>query len=148
MTALRQLPDFARADWYSDPTDHRCPHDAWLELIELSEPAEGEKKEKRKTAITIRLLGAYHDGHIVFHYADVSSFAVGSPSSDRGLGDWLEDRYSPTPGGSLRHEITWCFGADSKSFWVIEAGSIRYEWISKNGDPVGTDNDRAAPDRV
>lgn len=148
MTAPRQLPDFAQADWYSDPTDHRCPHDAWLESIKISEPTEGERKGKRKTAITIRLLGAYHDGHIVFRYADIGSFAIGSPSSDRGLGDWLEDRYSVTSLGSLRHEITWCFGTDAKSFWFIEAGSISYEWIPKKGDPGGTDNFGASPLRV
>ena len=148
MTALRQLPEFARADWYSNPTDHRCPHDAWLESIEVSEPSKGGRREKRKTAITIRLLGAYHDGHIVFRYSDVSGFAIGSPSSGRGLGDWLEDRYSVPSIGSLRHDITWCLGPDSKSFWFIEAGSITYEWIPKKGDPVGTDNDRAAPVRV
>ncbi len=124
MTAPRQLPDFARADWYSDATDHRCPHDAWLESVELSETTEGERRETRKTAITVRLLGAYHDGHIFFRYSDVSSFAIGSPSSGRGLGDWLEDRYSLSAVDSLRHEITWCLGPDSKSFWYLEAGRI------------------------
>lgn len=148
MTAPRQLPDFAQADWYSDPTDHRCPHDAWLESVDVSGVAEGERREKRKTAITIRLLGSYHDGHIAFRYSDVSSFAVGSPSSDRGLGDWLEDHYSFTSVGSLRHKITWCFGPDSKSFWFIEARSISYEWIPRQGDPVGVGNSGDAPHRV
>jgi hypothetical protein len=119
-----------------------------LESVEVSEPAEGERREMRKTAITVRLLGAYQDGHIVFRYSDVSSFAIGSPSSGRGLGDWLEDRYSFTSVGSLRHEITWCLGPNSKSFWFIEAGSISYDWIPKKGDPVGTDNSGAAPRRV
>lgn len=148
MTALRQLPEFAQAAWYADPTDHRCPHDAWLEAVEISEPAEGERKEKRKTAITVRLLGAYHDGYIILRYAGVSGFAIGSSSAGRSLGDWLEDRFSLTSGALLRHEITWCFGPDSKSLWFIESESVSYEWIPKKGDPVGTDNSGAAPLRV
>ena len=148
MTALRQLPEFAKAAWYSDPTDHRCPHDAWLEAIEISEPAEGERKEKRKTAIAVRLLNAYHDGYIILRYAGVRGFSIGSSSAGRGLDDWLEDRFSLTSAALFRHEITWCFGPDAKSLWFIESESVSYEWIPKMGDPVGTDNSGAAPRRV
>lgn len=31
----------ALSGWYFDPSDHRCPHDAWLEGITISEPAVG-----------------------------------------------------------------------------------------------------------
>jgi hypothetical protein len=54
------LPEFVNANWYSDHMDHRCPHDGWLQALLVEELAEGERKEKRKTAITVKLLGAYH----------------------------------------------------------------------------------------
>lgn len=129
MTAMRPLPDFALADWYSDPTDHRSPHDAWLESIEIAELAEGERQEKRTTAITLRLLGAYHDGHIVLRYTDVTHYSVSADTRGQGLGDWLEDRFSVTPSGALRHEITWCLGPEAKTAWFIEARDVSFEWI-------------------
>jgi hypothetical protein len=33
------------SDWYFDFTDHRCPHDAWLETLILSEPSTGDRRE-------------------------------------------------------------------------------------------------------
>ena len=128
MSSQRQLPDFATAAWYRDPSDHRCPHDAWLEAIEISEPATGERKEKRRTAITIRLLGAYHDGEIVYRYSGVSSYAIGGAASKDGIGDWLRDEVSVCDVGLLRHRITWCIGPATESAWEIVAEGISYEW--------------------
>jgi hypothetical protein len=54
----------ASSDWYFLPSEHRCPHDAWLESIIISEPSTGERHELRSASIRIRLLGAYHDGFI------------------------------------------------------------------------------------
>lgn len=103
MLTNRKLPEFASSDWYTDPTDHRCPHDAWLETLEIREPAEGERKEKRQTAITVRLLGAYHDGHIVFRYAGVGRYSIASDSCERGLGDWSRDELLYSSEGLLVH---------------------------------------------
>lgn len=134
MIAQPQLPEFATAAWYSDPSDHRCPHDAWLEALEISEPAEGERKEKRQTAITMRLLGAYHDGHIVFRYRGVKKHSVASASCERGLGDWLRDELSRGPEGLVVHRISWSgFGSGEESQWSIEAESVSYEWIPQKG---------------
>jgi hypothetical protein len=131
MLAQPQLPEFATAPWYSDPSDHRCPHDAWLEALAISEPAEGERKEQRQTAITVRLLGAYHDGHIVFRYHRVKKHSIVSSSCERGLGDWLQDEFSHSSAGLVVHRITWAgFGPEEQSHWSIEAG-ISYEWIPK-----------------
>ena len=132
MIAQRQLPEFVTAGWYSDPSDHRCPHDAWLETLEVQELADGERKERRKTAITVRLLGAYHDGHIVFRYAGVKRYEIGS-SCAHGLGDWIRDAIVVSADGFLSHQITWCFGPDAKSAWLIEAEEVSYEWLPKNG---------------
>ena len=134
MSCQRQLPDFATAAWYRDPSDHRCPHDAWLEAIEISEPATGERKEKRQTAITIRLLGAYHDGEIIFRYSGVSSYVVASIASKDGIGDWLRDEFSVCDAGTLRHRITWCSGLATESSWEILAEGISYEWKTRQAN--------------
>lgn len=134
MLTQRKLPEFASADWYLDPSDHRCPHDAWLETLEISEPAEGERKEKRQTAITVRLLGAYHDGHIVFRYVGVRKYSVASGSCEHGLGDWLRDELSLSSEGLMVHRIVWAgFGPEEESQWSIEADGVSYEWIPKKG---------------
>jgi hypothetical protein len=127
MIDQRQLPSFATADWYSNPSDHRCPHDAWLDALEISEPAEGSRKEKRKTAIVARLFGAYHDGSIVIRYSDVKSFSTSCEASERGFGDWMEDAFEVS-GDALVHRVTWQRGS-----WTIAAAEISYEWIPKTG---------------
>jgi hypothetical protein len=133
MLAQQQLPEFVTSEWYPDPSDHRCPHDAWLETMEIRELAEGERGEIRTTTIAIRLLGAYHDGHIVFRYSGVTRYSLASDDSRRGMGDWLEDRFSISADGNLRHDITWCFGPSTKSAWFVEAEGVSYEWIPKKG---------------
>jgi len=62
--------------WYFDPSEHKCPHDAWLETFTMEEPAEGERHEVRKVSIRIVLLTAYHDGYIGFSYDGVASYSL------------------------------------------------------------------------
>ncbi len=132
MLGKKQVPEFAVAAWYSDPKDHRCPHDAWLESLELTKPAAGTRQEPRKTSITITLLGAYHDGHILFRYSGVSNYELASESCGRGIGDWLRDELSMVSSGLLRHHITWCVGPTQESHWLIEAEDISYEWLPQS----------------
>ena len=136
MLSQPQLPEFAAASWYSDPSDHRCPHDAWLETLEISAPAEDERKEKRQTAITVRLLGAYHDGHIVFRYVGAKKYSMASGSCERGLDDWLRDELSHSSEGLLVHRIVWAgFGPEEESQWSIEAESVSYQWLLQRANP-------------
>jgi hypothetical protein len=58
----------ATSDWYFGFSDPRGPHDAWLEAVEVAEPAEGDRKQFRTVSIRIRLLGSYHDGWIELVY--------------------------------------------------------------------------------
>ena len=132
MTTTRQLPAYTSEAWYSDPSDHRCPHDAWLEAIEISEPAQGQRNEQRQTTITMRLFGAYHDGHIVLRYLGVQAFSLVNKSSVRGLGDWLKDEFSIC-NDLIAHQITWSgFGPKGESQWIIKAEEISYEWIPQS----------------
>jgi hypothetical protein len=120
------------AMWYQNPSDHRCPHDAWLEQIIISEPAEGERKEKRQTSVRIRLFGAYHDGFIEFFYPRVFGYTLDTPSSTRGLGDWRYDEFRVSPAGHLLHEIEWAgFPGKEGSRWIIESSDVEFLWIPK-----------------
>jgi hypothetical protein len=121
-----KIPEFAATDWYSDPRYHRCPHDAWLEILEVKEIGEGERQERRSTAIVIKLLGAYHDSHIVLRYTGVRRFACGGGEGPGGVGDWLQDEFTTNAAGLLEHRITW---ANAKSEWFIEMENVSYEWI-------------------
>src|SRR5690349_10494077 len=85
---LRECTAF---DWYKFSTDHRCPHDAWVESIAISEPSSGERHQKRGLEISIRLLGAYHDGIIEFTYKGVHNYSMQAMRDAAGHGDWLED---------------------------------------------------------
>src|SRR5437762_14366282 len=74
----RRRPDFPRgayslatSDWYYDGDDHRCPHDAWLESVRLSEPAMGWRQGIRTVGMQIGLRGSYHDGPIELRYRGV-----------------------------------------------------------------------------
>ncbi|PYO57011.1 MAG: hypothetical protein DMD83_11450, partial [Candidatus Rokuibacteriota bacterium] len=63
--------ELATSTWYYDPRDHRCPHDGWLEEVIVSETGSGERAEVRAVSMRVRLLGAYHDGHIELSYPRV-----------------------------------------------------------------------------
>ena len=54
----------ATSDWYFNFTDHRCPHDAWLETFSLSEASSANGGKQRSLSVNVRLLGAYHDGYM------------------------------------------------------------------------------------
>ena len=117
-------PEFAQEDWYWDPTDHSCPHDAWLNRMEISEPASGSRNEIRVTQIVVELLGAYHDGIIRLTYANVLRHLLSAQNSSGGLGDWLSDDFTSGPDNIWTHRIVW-----ERGLWCIEAGAIRYDWI-------------------
>ena len=122
----------ASSDWYFDPRDHRCPHDAWLEGITISEPATGDRSEKRITEIRVRLLGAYHDGFIELFYPCVLRYSLSASSSARGIGDWLYDEFRVAPSGHLIHEIEWAgFPREEGSRWIIEASDMAFQGIPK-----------------
>jgi hypothetical protein len=133
---MASLPSFVRENWYLNPRDHRCPHDAWLEAVEVYEPAEGARREARRSSIKITLLGAYHDGHIILRYVGVSNYSLAGSRCERGHGDWLADKLEQGVDGRLIHEIIWRgleIGTESR--WRIEAEDVTYEWIPQAATP-------------
>lgn len=121
----------ATAEWYQNPSDHRCPHDGWLENLVLSETVDIAKK--RATAIRARLLAAYEDGYIEFFYPQVFAYKLDGPSCAGGLGDWLYDEFRLSPNGNVIHEIEWGGLLNGKpARWIIEASDVQFHWISQS----------------
>ena len=119
--------ELASSDWYFDPRDHRCPHDAWLESFKIIEPSTGERREARETSIRIRLLGAYHDLALEFTYTKVCRYSISSTACGRGLGDWTYDEFTVDKSGYVVHEIEWGgFPGESGSRFLICAVDIQF----------------------
>ena len=117
----------AQSDWYYGFSDHRAPHDAWLESARFEEPASGERKEARCLSLRLRLLGAYHDQWLEFFYPKVFAYELGSGDSTAGHGDWLYDEFRLSPKGNLLHEIEWAgTAATGGSRWLIEASDVEF----------------------
>jgi len=117
----------ATSGWYHDAADHRCPHDAWLESVEIREPACGARREVRSMAMRVRLLGAFHGGHIELHYLPVHGYRLdffpGAGSHrDRGY-----DEFTVNRAGRLIHTGEW-FGAGETAVWRIEASDVELTW--------------------
>jgi hypothetical protein len=117
----------ATSDWYYNPEDHRCPHDAWLEELGITEPAEGPRHENRTVAIQVRLLGAYHDGHIEMRYPTVFRYELALGSGRQGHGDWRYDEFRLSEEGHILHEIEWA-RLDHTARWLIEASDVEFVW--------------------
>lgn len=121
----------ASSKWYFEPSEHRCPHDAWLESVMIAEAGTGGRAEVRHTTVQVRLLAAYHDGFIQLFYSRVFGYSFQRPSCLRGVGDWRFDEFRLSDNGHLIHEIEWSGAPGEKSTrWVIEALDVEYKWLS------------------
>jgi hypothetical protein len=128
--------ELATSDWFYNPSDHRAPHDAWLDTFQISETPE-HKAHQRPCSISLRLLGACRDGHIEITYPKVFSYSLLSflPGKVMSHGDWRYDEFRLSERGYLIHEIEWrgAPGTQRKSFsWIIEADDIDFRWIPTN----------------
>jgi hypothetical protein len=121
---------YASAEWHYDYDDHRSPHDSWLESVVVSEPSSGARSEIRKVEITITLLGAYHDGHLILRYQDVARYELEmapTPKSHmNGHGDLVVDEVLwSEETGLVSHELLF----DERGRWRIEARDIEWRWV-------------------
>jgi hypothetical protein len=134
LTWQKRLPPkalaFALADWHYDHSDHRCPHDSWLEDLRIEEGPGASPVHERTIRIVILLLGAYHDGQLRVVYDNVFSYALDfappkTRATSRSHGDWLIDEIrSEGHRGRATHEIHWANGGE----WIIEAAEIEAIW--------------------
>lgn len=123
----------AQSDWYYGFSDHRAPHDAWLEWVQFEEPTSGERNQVRHLSLRLRLLGAYHDQWLEFFYPRVFAYEMSNADSNTGHGDWLYDEFRLSPTGHLLHEIEWAGKAASDgSRWLIEASDVEFSVHERN----------------
>jgi hypothetical protein len=127
--------EFAKADWHYDPMNHKCPHDSWLESLEIKESSVDGNVRVRSNSINVVLLGAYHDGKISIKYNDVVNYSfernVAAADSNpngffkNGHGDWLIDEFSISDDGFIVHYIEFSNGVN----WEIHFQDFKFEWI-------------------
>jgi hypothetical protein len=123
----RSAYSLATSAWYYNADDHRCPHDAWLEEVVLSETASGARHEERSTTLRIRLLSAHHDGHIELSYPKVLRYRLELDPAVAGHRDWRYDEFRLTEDGNVLHEIEW-WSTSAIGHWVIEASDVEFAW--------------------
>jgi hypothetical protein len=116
--------ELAISPWYFDFQDHRCPHDAWLDKLQVSESPMSDRK--RSVSARITLIGAYHDLVLEFHYPVVSKYRCDIPDSLGGHRDWLYDEFRLSDSGDVVHEIEWR-GPSQAGSWVIEASDVLFQ---------------------
>jgi hypothetical protein len=121
----------ATSNWYFDFNDHRCPHDAWLETLDLRELPSGERGGERSLSLTVRFLGAYHDGLIELRYPRVFAYRLNIDHGAAGHRDWRYDELRVSEHGNLVHEIEWA-GAGDVGVWIIEASDLEFRWIQED----------------
>jgi len=116
--------EFATAEWHYNFSDHKAPHDGWLEELIIREPASGERRQHRLLDIFIRLFATYHDGYIELTYKNVRSYSFEKQAASfLGHKDWLYDEIRLSENGFVLHEIDWVNGE-----WLIECEDVFYEW--------------------
>ena len=98
-----------------------------LKSVLFNEPSCGERSEDRTVAIRVRLLGAYHDGHIELVYPHVFQYNLYLQDAAHGHRDWRYDEFRLSGAGHLVHEIEWS-GPANVGRWLIEASDFIYTW--------------------
>lgn len=123
--------ELASPSWRFDFTDHRCLHDSWVEKVSIDERSSQRSTERRSVEITIRLLGAFHDGYTTLRYEGVTAYQIflnrmpndGRPAAPvAGHGDWMVDELRLDDAGAVVHEIL-LSNADT---WQITCEMVRY----------------------
>lgn len=92
---------YAEAPWHYDFHHRRCPHDAWLESLIISESPD----HPRRVDLTLRLLGAYHDAHLELRYTTVTRYTTTMLPGHRGHGDLIVDEVTLADDGHVSHEL-------------------------------------------
>jgi hypothetical protein len=76
----------------------------------------------------VRLLGAYHDGHIELLYPLVFGYRLSVYNGERGHRDWRYDELRLSARGHVIHEIEW-YRLNEIGSWLIEASDVEFRWI-------------------
>jgi hypothetical protein len=127
-SVIEQFPEsareFALVEWRLDATDHRCPHDSWVEYLRIIEESAEKTRRQRTLHIELRLLGAYHDGFLDLNYVNVKKYSLNKNTSWNSHGDWLFDEVRLSDKNLVLHEVEFASG----EYWLIECEDIKFEW--------------------
>ncbi|MEM7430926.1 MAG: hypothetical protein AAF351_03185 [Pseudomonadota bacterium] len=117
----------ATSEWYFDFSNHRCPHDGWLNSVTIFEDATGDREAERRVGIETVLLGPYHDLLLTFRYQNVSNYSISGCDLDRSGGhyNWRYDEFRLSEEGLLVHEIEWASILEHGR-WLIECEDVAY----------------------
>ena len=128
---------FITEPWHYDSYFHQCPHDSWLEKLEITENYPKEDISERNTDIMIIFFGAYHDSILTIKYKNVVGYeknlnTLPQPMLNKGAfsnhGDFLYDQLIINEDNFLEHTIALSMGKffikckdiDYKSFLLNE----------------------------
>lgn len=114
---------YAGAAWHYNFEDHRCPHDMWLESLSFVERTTDERL--RRVDAVLRLLGAWHDGHLELRYTNVTRYVTALVLGPRGHGDVMIDEVVLEDDGQVTHEIAFEDGN-----WSLTCEDVVATWIA------------------
>jgi hypothetical protein len=102
-------------------------HDAWVQSLHVLEVAVGDRRQTRKLAIELHLLGPYHNSVLRLSYSEVRSYAADVRAEDVGSiahGDISMHELTVDPETKvLSHEIQFVSGSTLR----IECGDLEFE---------------------
>ena len=116
--------NFIFEEWYTDIASHKCIHDSWLDKVLISED------DENKVTITLKLLGAYHDGFITLKYSDVQYYKLNRNESSTiksSHGDLRYEEFRLDEDGNQIHEFDW-YTLDENAAFLIACRHIEYIW--------------------
>lgn len=110
-------------------SDHSSLHDAWLDYLNIVEPAEGGRQQLRSIEIEARFLGPFHDKRIYLNYETVVGFELVTPeyferpsNVNTGHGDLLIHEVRIEDNLVLVHELEFSRG----STFIIKCKNIKH----------------------
>lgn len=119
--------EFVFLPYHYDIYDRRCPHDSWVNCLNIFENGCGERNEKRIISIEARFINSFHDGNFKLCYKDVTFYDLEWSRGEGpfiGHGDWIIDETIMLSSGQVLHEIIFSGGGS----WKIISEDISYSW--------------------
>lgn len=121
--------EFVFAPHHYDITDSKCPHDSWIESINIIECGSGQRMNQRSISIHAQFLGAYQNGYFEIKYVNVVRYHFGlnrTTNMDKliGHGDWIVDEVTFLDEKIISHEIEFSL----EGVWKIHCKDIIYSW--------------------
>ncbi len=119
---------FAVDSRHVDPAARETLHDAWLDSITIREDASGDRREIRRLAIDISLLGPFHDRRIHLRYRGVHAYrfealpAEGIRFTHTAHGDLLMHEMRVGAAGGIVHELVF----ERRGTYLIECDEFSH----------------------